>query len=152
EGGDLLCGSLEVLRCLRRLGVGVQGLTWNERNDLADGVVEAARAGGLTRFGRQVVAEMNRLGMAIDVSHLAEPGFWDVLDLPSQPVMASPSYARSVCDHVRNLTDDQIRALAANGGIMGLNFCPPILHPQRTDVDRLEDHALHVLKLVGPDH
>ncbi|REJ34038.1 MAG: peptidase [Bacillota bacterium] len=152
EGGDLLCGSLEVLRCLRRLGVGVLGLTWNERNDLADGVGEAARAGGLTRFGRQVVAEMNRLGMVIDVSHLAEPGFWDVLDLTSQPVIASHSNARAVCDHVRNLTDDQIRALAANGGVMGLNFCPPFVDPHRADVDRLVDHALHVLELVGPDH
>jgi len=152
EGGEALGGSLEVLRAFARLGVRAVGLTWNERNDIADGVGAAHTPGGLTHFGRQVVAEMNRLGLLIDVSHLAEPGFWDVLEVSSRPVIASHSNARAVCDHVRNLTDDQIRALAANGGVMGLNFCPPFVHPDRADVDRLVDHALHVLDLVGPDH
>ncbi|HEX6988154.1 MAG TPA: dipeptidase [Bacillota bacterium] len=152
EGGEAIAGSLEVLRALHRLGVRAIGLTWNERNDIADGVGEAHSPGGLTRFGRQVVAEMNRLGMLVDVSHLSEPSFWDVLEVSSRPVIASHSNARAVCDHVRNLTDEQIRALSVNGGVMGLNFCPPFVHPHRADVERVVDHALHVLDLVGPDH
>lgn len=152
EGGEVISGSLEVLRALRRLGVRAIGLTWNERNDIADGVGEAHSPGGLTRFGRRVVEEMNRLGMVVDVSHLSEPSFWDVLEVSSRPVIASHSNARALCDHVRNLTDDQIRALAANGGVMGLTFCPPFVDPYKADVDRVVDHALHVLDLVGPDH
>ena len=152
EGGEVISGRLEVLRALYRLGVRAIGLTWNERNDIADGVGEAHAAGGLTRFGRQVVEEMNRLGMVVDVSHLSEPSFWDVLEVTTKPVIASHSNARAVCDHVRNLTDQQIRALAENGGVMGLNFCPPFVHPHEATVDRLVDHALHVLDLVGPDH
>src|SRR5690606_39335822 len=75
-----------------------------------------------------------------------------VLEVSSRPVIASHSNARALCDHVRNLTDDQIRALAANGGVMGLTFCPPFVDPYKADVDRVVDHALHVLDLVGPDH
>lgn len=152
EGGEALGGRLEVLRMFHRLGVRSLCLTWNERNDIADGVGEWRSAGGLTNFGRQVVQEMNRLGMLIDVSHLAEPGFWDVLAETTSPVIASHSNARAICDHVRNLTDDQIRALAQNGGVMGLNFCPDFIDDRHATIDRIIAHIEHIIDLVGDDH
>lgn len=82
-----------------RLGVRLLTLTWNHRNDLASGQGEGLHGGGLSLFGQAVVAEMNRLGMLIDVSHLNEPGFWDVLRLSKSPVLASHSNARALCDH-----------------------------------------------------
>lgn len=153
EGGEPLEGSLAALRAFFRLGVRAMGLTWNGRNELADGVGEAASRGGLTAFGRAVVREMNRLGMVVDVSHLAEPGFWDVLEISEHPVIASHSNARAVCDHVRNLTDEQIRALASRGGVMGMNFCPDFLRPGGdATMDDVLRHIDHIVDLVGPEH
>jgi membrane dipeptidase len=89
EGGDALEGSVPVLRMLYELGVRAITLTWNHRNQIADGVADGITGGGLTTFGRETVAEMNRLGMMVDVSHLSEAGFWDVIDLTSAPIIAS---------------------------------------------------------------
>ncbi|HEY8418722.1 MAG TPA: dipeptidase [Limnochordales bacterium] len=153
EGGEALEGSLSALRAFQCLGVRALGLTWNLRNDLGDGVGQADSRGGLTAFGRQVVQEMNRLGMIVDVSHLSEPGFWDVLEVSRHPVIASHSNARAICDHPRNLTDAQIRALAARGGVMGMNFCPEFVRSDGPAT--LEDvvrHIDHIVALVGPDH
>lgn len=152
EGGEAIETSLELLRIYYRLGVRVVGLTWNERNLIADGAGVLHSPRGLSRFGRRVVAEMNRLGMVVDVSHLSEPSFWDVIATSTQPVIASHSNARAVCDHVRNLTDAQIRAIAVNGGVIGLNFFPPFITDEVATVEHLADHALHILDLVGPDH
>ncbi|MBO8141561.1 MAG: membrane dipeptidase [Firmicutes bacterium] len=153
EGGEALEGSLSALRAFYRLGVRAMGLTWNGRNDLADGVGEAATGGGLTSFGRQVVKEMERLGMVVDVSHLAEAGFWHVLEIYPGPVIASHSNARAVCDHPRNLTDRQIRALAGTGGVMGINFCPDFLRAGGgATLDDVVRHIDHIVGLVGPDH
>ncbi len=152
EGGEAVAGDLAVLRCLYRLGVRAIGLTWNERNDIADGVGERESGGGLTRFGRDLVREMNRLGMLVDVSHLSEKSFWDVLAVAKAPIIASHSNAQAVCPHPRNLTDDQIKALAANGGVMGLNFCPDFIDAKEPTQARLLDHAEHIISLVGPDH
>jgi len=153
EGGECLEGSLTALRAFRRLGVRALGLTWNLRNDLGDGVGQAESRGGLTAFGRQVVHELNRLGMVVDVSHLSEAGFWDVLEVSSQPVIASHSNARAVCDHPRNLTDAQIRALAQMGGVMGMNFCPEfVVSDGSPTVEDVVRHIDHIVSLVGPDH
>jgi len=152
EGGEPISGDLAVLRNLYRLGVRAIGLTWNERNDIADGAGEWRSAGGLTRFGVEVVQEMNRLGMLVDVSHLAEPSFWDVIKYSAQPIIASHSNARALCDHVRNLADDQIRALAAGGGVMGVVFAPAFVHPEKATLERILDHIDHVVELVGIDH
>lgn len=152
EGGEAIGADLACLRMLYRLGVRSLGLTWNQRNAIADGIGEARTRGGLTKFGVEVVREMNRIGMLVDVSHLSEPGFWDVLAVSQKPVIASHSNARAVCDHLRNLTDDQIRALARNGGVMGMNFAPRVIDPQVATVERLLDHVDHVAGLVGADH
>ncbi|HEY8498476.1 MAG TPA: dipeptidase [Limnochordales bacterium] len=152
EGCEVLAGSLAVLRTLYRLGVRAAGLTWNVRNELADGVGEP-RGAGLTAFGREAVAEMERLGMVVDVSHLSEAGFWEVMEVATRPVIASHSNARAVCDHVRNLTDDQIRALARKGGVMGINFFPGFLRQDgQATLEDVVRHIDHVVELVGPDH
>lgn len=153
EGGEALEGDLGVLRILYRLGVRAIGLTWNERNQIADGVGEKSAGGGLTDFGREVVREMNSLGMVIDVSHLSEKGFWDCIDVSCVPVIASHSNARSQCDHVRNLTDDQIKALAARGGVMGINLSSDFLVAEgQASIDDVVRHIDHIVALVGLEH
>jgi membrane dipeptidase len=152
EGGEVLQGSLAHLRTLHRLGVRVLTLTWNYRNALANGQAEGSACGGLSPFGRDVVREMNRLRMLIDISHLNEPGFWEVLELSEAPVIASHSCARALRDHPRNLTDEQIRALAEKGGVIGVNFCPSFLTDRDVaDLDDVLDHIEHFIAVGGED-
>ena len=153
EGGEALEGDLSVLRMLYKLGLRCIGLTWNQRNRIAEGVGDCVSGGGLSVFGRELIKEMNRLGVIVDVSHLSEPGFWDVIEVSEKPIIASHSNAKAICDHVRNLTDDQIKALAKNGGVMGMNFCRPFVGSgEVVTIDDLLDHVDHIVKLVGPDH
>jgi len=154
EGAEPIGTDLSLLRALHALGVRALGLTWNQRNAIADGAGEVRANGGLTEFGREAVAECERLGIVVDVSHLCERAFWDVLGVARGPVIASHSNARALCDHVRNLHDAQIRALAAAGGVMGMNFFPLFLDadPARVDVARVCDHIDHIQALVGPGH
>jgi len=151
ENGNVLEGSVSVLRMLYRLGVRAMTLTWNGENELSDGAA-CKRGAGLTAFGREVVREMNRLGMLIDVSHLSERGFWETLSLSKHPVMASHSNAKAVTDHPRNLTDEQIRALARRGGFIGLNLYPPFLHKSgAADITDCLRHIEHMLSLGAED-
>ncbi len=153
EGGEAIGDSLAALRALYRLGVRSLGLTWNQRNLIADGVGESRSGGGLTNFGLKVVKECNRLGILIDVSHLSVRGFWDVLEASEQPVIASHSNARAMCDHPRNLDDDQIKALAAAGGVMGMNFAPAFLRADgKATLQDVIRHISYIAELVGPDH
>ncbi len=152
EGGEAIQGDIAVLRMLYRLGVRSIGLTWNQRNALADGVGEIRTGGGLTNVGVEAVREMNRLGVLVDVSHLTEPGFWDVVEVTDMPFIASHSNARAVCDHVRNLTDQQIVAMAKKGGVMGMNFAPAFVHPEIATLEGVLDHIDHIVQLVGIEH
>lgn len=128
-------------------------LTWNHRNALADGAGENATGGGLTKFGKEVVREMERLGMLVDVSHLSDAGFWDVEKLAKKPFIASHSNARAVCAVQRNLTDDQLRAIAAKGGVVGLNFYPNFLAKgEKAGIEDILRHTLHMLDIMGEDH
>lgn len=151
EGGEALAGRLEVVRIFYRLGVRALTLTWNGRNELADGVSESGTGGGLTAFGVSVVKEMNRLGMLVDVSHLSPRGFWDVMGESAAPVAATHSNCRAICDHPRNLDDDQIKALAAGGGVVGLCFYPPFVHGEAPSLETWLDHAEHLAGLAGAD-
>ncbi|MDA8441954.1 MAG: dipeptidase [Peptococcaceae bacterium] len=149
EGGEALAGQLYVLRTLYRLGVRSLTLTWNNANELAGG---AYKPGPLTAFGHSVVQEMNTLGMLIDVSHLSELAFWDVVKASSQPIIASHSCCRALHDHPRNLSDDQIKALAAGGGVIGINFFADFLTGKEASLADVVRHIEHVCNLVGPKH
>ena len=127
EGGHAIEGSLEKLDSLYRLGVRYMTLTWNNGNSWAGSATDPRRHGGLTAFGRRVVRRMNELGMLVDVSHVSDSTFWDVLATTTRPVIASHSSCRALARHPRNLTDDQLRAIAQNGGVVGINFYPVFL-------------------------
>ena len=154
EGGEALEGNLAVLRILFKLGIRSLTLTWNQRNELADGIWEEKTAGGLTSFGCQVVKEMNQLGMLIDVSHLSEKGFWDVLKFTQQPLAATHSACYALRAHPRNLRDEQLTALAQNQGIIGLNFYPLFLGSQSQVISfrNVIEHLEHAVSITGIDH
>jgi membrane dipeptidase len=129
EGGYAIENDLSLLRSFCRAGVRLMTLTHWNRTDWADASGdEKAELGGLTAFGEQVVQEMNKLGMIIDVSHAHDETFWDVLRVSTKPVVASHSCARSLSDHFRNLSDEMFKALAKNGGVIGINFAPGFLN------------------------
>lgn len=154
EGAEPLEGSLEVLRCFHRLGVRNLGLTWNFRNEAADGVMEGRDAKGLTPFGFQVVEECARLGIMIDVSHLSSRGLRDVLEASRQPIIASHSNARALFDHFRNLTDAQVRAIVDRGGLIGATFAAVFLKRpyEDADIEYVLHHIDYLVQLAGPDH
>jgi membrane dipeptidase len=124
EGGHAIENSLALLRLYHALGVRYMTLTWTNSNDWAEssGDLHPASPTGLTPFGRQVIAEMNRLGMMVDLSHVSDRTFAEVLAVTRAPVLVSHSCARALTHSHRNLTDDQLRALAANGGVCMVNF------------------------------
>ncbi|MFC4077921.1 dipeptidase [Salinithrix halophila] len=152
EGAEALQGDLVHLRLLYRLGLRQVGLTWNGANEAADGI-EEERGGGLTRFGRRLAAEMQRLSMILDVSHLSVRGFWEVIEWTGLPVIASHSNCRSLCSHVRNLDDRQIRALIQREGRMGITFVPKFVtdDPDRATVEGVLRHVEHVCSLGGEE-
>ncbi len=122
EGGHAIQNDLALLRMFHRLGVTYLTLTHSNTNDWADSSTDTARWGGLNDFGRQVVREMNRLGMIVDVSHVSEETVMDVLEVTTQPVIASHSSCFAIANHPRNLSDKALRAIALNGGVVGINF------------------------------
>ena len=122
EGGHSIDDDLSILRMYHRLGARYMTLTWNNTNNWGDGVLDEPRHSGLNHFGKEVVKEMNRLGMLVDISHVAPATFWDAIATTTKPVIASHSSAKVLCAAPRNLEDDQIKAVAENGGVMGVNY------------------------------
>lgn len=153
EEGGAIDGSLEALRCLYELGVRAMTLTWSNRNDIADGINEEATGSGLTLFGKQVVAEMNRLGMLVDVSHISTAGFWSVIETSTKPIIATHSNAKSLCSHPRNLNDEQIKALAQNDGLAGITFAGQFLEEdwRNACIESVYKHIDYMLNLIGND-
>ena len=152
EGADVIEGRIEMLGAFHRLGVRMVGLVHSLRNQLADGITDRRTGGGLSELGIQAVEELDRLGDIIDVSHLNDEGFWDVIEHTKNPIIASHSNARAVCDHPRNMTDEMIKALADNGGVMGMNFAPQFVNKTQATLEGVVDHIDHIVGLVGPDH
>ena len=127
EGGHSIENDIHLLRDFYRLGVRYMTLSWSNTNEWADssGDINDPKVqhhNGLTDFGKQVVLEMNRLGMMVDISHVADKTFWDAIATTKAPVIASHSSARALTDHPRNMTDDMLRAMAKNGGVVQVNF------------------------------
>ncbi len=158
EGADPLQGDLQLLRIFYDLGVRGLGLTWSRRNEAGNGCsftgTAQDRPGGLTAFGRALVQKAEALGMLIDVSHLNEAGFWDVMEVAQTPVIASHSNCRALANTPRNLYDQQIEALAASQGVMGVNAISAFVgdEARKRGVDDLLDHVDHVVKVAGIQH
>jgi membrane dipeptidase len=132
EGGHAIEGSIENLRELYRRGVRYMTLTWNNGTPWAGAAagLNGTRTGGLTAHGREIVREMNRLGMFVDISHVSDSTFFDAIAVSSDPVIASHSSARALNSHRRNMSDDQLRAVARNGGVVNVNFYSVFIDPR----------------------
>jgi len=154
EGAEGVRTDLTLLRAFYRLGIRNMGLTHNDRNLVADGVGEGRTAGGLTEFGVKLVAEMRRLGIMVDVAHLAPAGVAQVFEVYDGPVVVSHGNAKSVCNHRRNLTDAQLEQLARSGGVIGVTYVPSFIAPDRADatLEKLLDHVDHIVKVIGIEH
>lgn len=151
EGAEGVGRDLDVLSTYFRVGVRMVAMTWNRRTMMADGIGERDTGGRLTGLGVEAVAEMERLGIVVDVSHLSEAGFWHVQEVSTRPFVASHSSCRSLQDHPRNLTDTQIVAIGQSGGFVALNAFGPFLSDEPTPMS-LVDHARHASSLIGSDH
>jgi membrane dipeptidase len=159
EGGHAIENSLAALRIFGALGARYMTLTHFNTNDWADSSGDLNNPkiphhNGLTDFGRQVIAEMNRLGMMVDISHVADKTFWDVLEVSRAPVLATHSSCRALCNHPRNLTDEMIRALARKRGLVQINFNAGFLTLRPSPPANLEDvvaHIDHAAKIGGLD-
>lgn len=154
EGAESLEGDLGLLRVYHRLGVRNLGITWSLRNRAADGINETRTGGGLTNFGVQLVEEMNRLGIMIDIAHLAPAGVRDVLEISQAPIIASHANAHALRSVTRNLTDQQLEGIASTGGVVGVTFVPYFLDEdwKQASLGHLLDHIDHIVKVAGIDH
>lgn len=153
EGGHAIADSLGVLRCLHRLGVRYMTLTHTESISWADAATDEARHGGLTDVGREVVAEMNRLGMLVDLSHVSPGTMRDALEVSAAPMIFSHSSCRAVHDHPRNVPDEVLMAVAERGGTCMITFVPPFLNG--TDEAGIHDvvaHLEHAREVAGIGH
>ena len=132
-----------LLEDLQAIGFRMTTLGWNEMNVLTG---SHKTGGGLTDQGREFVKEAQRVGMMVDVSHISDEGFWDIMDITEKPIVASHSNSRAVCDNSRNLTDDMFRAICQSGGMAGYNQCAPFVG-EKPNLDTVCDHILHFLEL-----
>lgn len=151
EGGEAIHGRLENLRLFHRLGVRAMTLTWNSTNELASPAMRRGKK-GLTELGKRVVEEMCRIGIAPDVAHLNGAGIDEVLEIATVPIFASHSNACAVCSHPRSLTDEHIRAIAKQNGVVCVNFYPPQLTDKKTaSITDIIRHISHIAGIAGID-
>ena len=141
EGGHMIDNDLGVLRSFAALGVRYMTLTHMGNTEWADSSTDKPEHNGLTPFGKDVVREMNRLGVIVDVSHISDKSFYDVLATSKAPVFASHSSCRAICDAARNMTDDMIRDLAKNGGVIQINYHVGFLSQQFRDYEKAHPEA-----------
>lgn len=162
ENGSPIGRSIEVLREFYDKGVRYMTLCHSQDNEICDSCASEVKTwGGLSPFGKDVVAEMNRLGMLIDVSHVSDETFYDVIECSASPVVATHSCCRALAGHPRNMTDEMIRLMASKGGVIQINFYPHFLdsawsadpesHPLPS-VKTVADHIDHAVKIAGIDH
>lgn len=151
EDSNGLERSLNILAALYAIGLRSVGITHNPVSWAAAGAQEPA-SGGLTSHGVALVHELNRLGILVDVSHLNDAGFWDVVAETEQPLIASHSNCRALCSHPRNLDDRQMEAVAATGGLVSITFVPQFVSPTEPNLEHLLNHVDHALKVAGPEH
>ena len=158
EGAEPLQNDIQLLRIFYELGVRGLGLVWSRRNYVSDGAFfkssREGRKGGLTPFGIDLIEKAEDLGMFIDVSHINDEGFWDVMDVVSKPLIASHSNCRALAGTMRNLDDEQIEAVARNGGVIGMNSVNLFIREDEPEVTIFHfiDHVDHIVKIGGIQH
>jgi membrane dipeptidase len=152
EGMEALGKDVALIETFHRLGVRMMSFTHFGRTLMADGSAEDDAGSRLTRAGVEAVAEMERLGIVVDVSHLGLRGTAHVLEIATRPVIASHSSARALADHHRNLHDEVLRAIAASGGVVGINLFPWFIDLKDPTIERVVDHIEHVRDVAGIDH
>jgi membrane dipeptidase len=167
EGGHMIDDSLAVLRDYQRLGVRYLTLSHSVNTNWADSSGDKPAHNGLTAFGKDVVRELNRLGVMVDISHVADKTFWDALETSKAPLVASHSSMRAISGHARNMTDDMVRALGAKGGVVMINYSVGFLSHERYEAgqrnvpeaelprvswEKIVDHIDHAVKLAGAAH
>jgi membrane dipeptidase len=152
EGGEALQGDIHMLKIYRELGVSSLVLTWNHRNAIADGAQDLRSGGGLSDFGVEVVKEMERLDMVVDIAHISPKGFWDVLDVAQKPFIISHSLPRKFMDIPRNLDDGQIKAVAEKGGVIGATFYFSSYGGQQGSIENILDVIDYFVNIAGVEH
>jgi membrane dipeptidase len=167
EGGHMIDDSLAVLREYQRLGVRYLTLSHSVNTNWSDSSGDKAAHNGLTDFGKDVVRELNRLGVMVDISHVSDKTFWDALETSKAPLVASHSSMRAISGHARNMTDDMVRALGGKGGVVMINYSVGFLSNERYEAqqknvpaaelprvswEKIVDHIDHAVQLVGPTH
>ncbi|MBP5514842.1 MAG: membrane dipeptidase [Bacteroidaceae bacterium] len=153
ENGYAIGHDLSLIEKFRQRGVVYMTLCHNGDNDICDSARGEGEHGGLSDFGREVVREMNRVGMMVDLSHAAETSFWDALKLSNVPIVCSHSSCRALCDHPRNLTDEQMRALAEAGGVMQVTFYNGFLRTDgQASILDVVRHINHAVQIMGIEH
>jgi len=161
EGGHVIQGKIETLKEFYALGVRYMTLTWSNSNEFADASDGEKKWNGLNALGKQVVQAMNRMGMIVDISHVSDKTFRDVMEITTAPVIASHSSCRALRDIPRNMSDDMLKAVAKNGGVVCINFYPRFLvetgeegsaRERDVPVELLIDHIDHAIRVAGIDH
>jgi membrane dipeptidase len=154
ENGQALEGDPANVAHFRAFGARYLTLTWMNSNELGDAAGAEPVSGGLSPLGREVVAEMERCGMLVDLAHAAPSTFWDAIDAASRPVVVTHAATEARGPHPRNVSDEQIRAVAATGGIVGIAFYPAYLDPAggRCGRDAIVEHLLRVVEIAGAEH
>lgn len=151
EGAEPVGSSVAMFETLHRLGVRMASLTWNRRTMMADGIAESGTGGRLSSLGVEAVAELERLGMVIDISHLSAAGVEHLASVVTGPFVASHSSCRALCDHPRNLTDSQIRLVADSGGFVAINAFGAFVSDTAPTIEGFVDHIEHAAAIAGED-
>jgi membrane dipeptidase len=152
EGAEPLGHDLAALRLFHAVGLRMLSLVWSRRNAFGDGAWENESRGGLTRLGRQAVAELDRLGIIVDVSHASDQTARDILSVARGPVVASHSNARALREHPRNMPDDLLKAVADKDGVIGVTAVPSFISSEPATVSAWADHLQHVISIAGIEH
>ena len=153
EGGEALEGSLENLEIFYEMGVRSLCPLWNHDNAIGTSAMDNKTNTGLTEFGVRVIKKMNEYGMIVDVSHSSERTFYDIIENINGPLIASHSNSKSLCNHKRNLTDDQLREIKRLGGVVGINFCTDFLSEgKKASIDDIILHIEYIMSLIGEDY
>jgi membrane dipeptidase len=152
EGAEALGKDKDILEFLFESGLRSMGLTWNNSNLLSGGIGAGKDAGGLSRWGREVVQEMDKMGIILDGAHISERGYFDLLEVYNKPLLVTHANSRTLCPHPRNLSDKQLLALKENGGIIGITQVSDFVKEPGASLEDLLDHIVYIADLIGVKH